>query len=173
MRLTVCLSCSTSNICRVLLLPLPIHLSLPTSPKAMYSSPVICLRRSLVIVIFSVETFNLNGLGAIEQIVCAHGRRYIGTYFSTFSAHIMRIRGYLPFDKIMTKGHYFWDRVLREVDQCGYDSQTTVCDPSWSGQFRGALWASEYEEGWLTHDEIRASKGSYLSLRESCMFSVI
>jgi uncharacterized membrane protein len=59
----------------------------------------------------AASKFNLNDLGAIEQIICAHGRRFIGTYFSTFSAHILRLRGYLPFETIQ-KEHLFWDQQL-------------------------------------------------------------
>jgi hypothetical protein len=98
--------------------------------------------------------FNLNDLGAIEQIVCAHGRRYIATYFSTFSAHIMRLRGYLPFDDIVKNEHLFWDRTLSDEGKCTWDSIPENCEPSWGGQFRGAMWASEFEEGWLPYEEL-------------------
>mmetsp|Transcript_10123 Transcript_10123/g.11624 ORF Transcript_10123/g.11624 Transcript_10123/m.11624 type:complete len:211 (-) Transcript_10123:339-971(-) len=33
--------------------------------------------------------------GMIEQIICASGRNFFGTPFSTFSAYIFRLRGYL------------------------------------------------------------------------------
>lgn len=36
-----------------------------------------------------------NLYGMIEQIVCAHAGTFVGTYLSTFSAYITRIRGYL------------------------------------------------------------------------------
>jgi hypothetical protein len=35
-----------------------------------------------------------NKTGLIEQIVAAHGRTFTGTWFSTFSAYICRLRAY-------------------------------------------------------------------------------
>jgi hypothetical protein len=66
------------------------------------------------VILSSAMKLNLNDLGAIEQIVCAHGRRFIGTYFSTFTAHILRLRGYLPFENIEKDEHLYWDRVQSE-----------------------------------------------------------
>jgi GDP-fucose protein O-fucosyltransferase len=35
-----------------------------------------------------------NYLGMIEQLVCAKGDKFVGTYYSTFSGYINRVRGY-------------------------------------------------------------------------------
>jgi GDP-fucose protein O-fucosyltransferase len=35
-----------------------------------------------------------NAIGMIESIVSSHGRTFTGTWLSTFTAHIMRLRGY-------------------------------------------------------------------------------
>eukprot|EP00009_Paramoeba_aestuarina_P009168 CAMPEP_0201519122 /NCGR_PEP_ID=MMETSP0161_2-20130828/9759_1 /ASSEMBLY_ACC=CAM_ASM_000251 /TAXON_ID=180227 /ORGANISM="Neoparamoeba aestuarina, Strain SoJaBio B1-5/56/2" /LENGTH=277 /DNA_ID=CAMNT_0047917067 /DNA_START=201 /DNA_END=1031 /DNA_ORIENTATION=+ len=100
------------------------------------------------------KQFNLNDLGAVEQIVCAHGRRFIATYFSTFSAHIVRLRGYLPFKTIRDDEHLFWDRYLPYHTSCQGNAAPESCDSSWSGNFRGSLWATEFEEGWLHYHEL-------------------
>ena len=36
-----------------------------------------------------------NWLGMVDQIVASHGRTFFGTWFSTFSGYIVRMRGYL------------------------------------------------------------------------------
>ncbi|CAM9652304.1 unnamed protein product, partial [Discosporangium mesarthrocarpum] len=36
---------------------------------------------------------NLRGL--VEQVITSHGRTFTGTWFSTFSAYILRLRGYI------------------------------------------------------------------------------
>ena len=39
-------------------------------------------------------------IGPIEQLICAHGYRFIGTELSTFSSYITRLKGYLNFGDI-------------------------------------------------------------------------
>ena len=63
----------------------------------------------------SASQFNLNDLGLIEQIVCGHGRRFVGTYFSTFSAHIIMLRGYMSHSWLVKYEHLFWDRTLENL----------------------------------------------------------
>lgn len=41
---------------------------------------------------------NPNFLGMIDQVVCTGGRFFVGTWFSTFSGYITRMRGYLGRD---------------------------------------------------------------------------
>ena len=40
---------------------------------------------------------NPNFLGMIDQVVCTRGEFFVGTWFSTFSGYITRMRGYLGF----------------------------------------------------------------------------
>eukprot|EP01035_Chromulina_nebulosa_P018978 gene18978-24790_t len=40
---------------------------------------------------------NPNYLGMIDQVVCTRGTQFIGTWFSTFSGYITRMRGYLGY----------------------------------------------------------------------------
>ena len=42
-----------------------------------------------------MKEINPNYMGMIDQIVCTRGQIFIGTWFSTFSAYITRLRGYL------------------------------------------------------------------------------
>lgn len=41
---------------------------------------------------------NQNYMGMVEQIVCSRSEVFIGTWFSTFTAYITRMRGYYGFD---------------------------------------------------------------------------
>ncbi len=51
---------------------------------------------------------NLDGafMGMIDTIVASHGRAFVGTWFSTFSGYINRMRGYLGYD--MKNSWYGW-----------------------------------------------------------------
>ena len=44
-----------------------------------------------------LRSVNPNYLGMIDQIVCVRGDRFVGTWFSTFSGYITRMRGYLGY----------------------------------------------------------------------------
>lgn len=48
-----------------------------------------------------------NFIGMVEQIVASKGRVFIGTWFSTFTGYINRIRGYYGEDTAKTS-FYFW-----------------------------------------------------------------
>jgi GDP-fucose protein O-fucosyltransferase len=41
-----------------------------------------------------IKGMDPNYFGMIEQLVCAKGDKFVGTYYSTFTAYINRIRGY-------------------------------------------------------------------------------
>ncbi len=43
---------------------------------------------------------NPNMLGMLDQIVCTRGDIFVGTWFSTFSAYIIRLRGYLHYPDV-------------------------------------------------------------------------
>jgi len=58
---------------------------------------------------------------------------------------------------------FFWDRTLASENRCTWDSIPEDCEPSWQGQFRGAMWASEYEEGWLTYEEVKQRRSRMTS----------
>eukprot|EP00934_Nitzschia_sp_Nitz4_P001975 Nitzschia sp. Nitz4//scaffold137_size62074//40707//42376//NITZ4_006422-RA/size62074-augustus-gene-0.2-mRNA-1//1//CDS//3329535721//1975//frame0 len=47
-----------------------------------------------------------NNLGMIDTIVASHGRAFAGTWFSTFTGYINRMRGYLGYS--MTLSWYSW-----------------------------------------------------------------
>lgn len=56
-----------------------------------------------------LHAVNPNYLGMIDQIVCVRGDQFVGTWFSTFSGYITRMRGYLGYHDHTTwygdKGH--------------------------------------------------------------------
>lgn len=41
-----------------------------------------------------LDQLDPNFVGMIDQVVCSRGRVFVGTYFSSFSAYIGRMRGY-------------------------------------------------------------------------------
>ena len=45
--------------------------------------------------IADLKGINPNYLGMIDQVVCTRGKHFIGTWFSTFTGYITRMRGYL------------------------------------------------------------------------------
>lgn len=47
--------------------------------------------------IAQLQGMNPNYLGMLDQVVCAGGRVFVGTWYSTFSAYITRMRGYLGY----------------------------------------------------------------------------
>lgn len=49
---------------------------------------------------------NQNYMGMVEQIVCSRSKVFIGTWFSTFSGYITRMRGYNGFDHMSNWYHY-------------------------------------------------------------------
>jgi hypothetical protein len=49
---------------------------------------------------------NQNYMGMVEQIVCSRSQVFIGTWFSTFSGYITRMRGYNGFDYRSNWYHY-------------------------------------------------------------------
>lgn len=53
-----------------------------------------------------LKKLNPNYVGMVEQIVCARGSVFVGTWFSTFSGYIQRMRGYYGFDYRTNYFHY-------------------------------------------------------------------
>ena len=43
-------------------------------------------------------------VGLVEQAICAMGRRFIGTQFSTFSSYIVRLRGFVGAPDLRRRG---------------------------------------------------------------------
>jgi hypothetical protein len=46
-------------------------------------------------IIAGLDGINPNYLGMIDQVVCTRATIFVGTWFSTFSGYITRMRGYL------------------------------------------------------------------------------
>jgi len=44
-----------------------------------------------------LKNINPNFLGMIDQVVCTRGRHFFGTWFSTFTGYITRMRGYMGY----------------------------------------------------------------------------
>jgi hypothetical protein len=76
-------------------------------------------------------------LGMIDVVVASRGRAFVGTYFSTFSGYITRLRGYYGMSKYTT--FYGWNPVK-------YDMQKDIFFAS-SNEFK-----REYPIGWIEID---------------------
>jgi hypothetical protein len=48
--------------------------------------------------IAGLDGINPNFLGMIDQVVCTRASLFVGTWFSTFTGYITRMRGYLGYD---------------------------------------------------------------------------
>ncbi|RYG66531.1 hypothetical protein EON64_09565 [archaeon] len=58
-----------------------------------------------------LRDINPNYLGMIDQIICSHGSYFVGTWFSTFTGYITRMRGYIGFPDNST---FFGDKEHRD-----------------------------------------------------------
>ncbi len=77
-------------------------------------------------------------LPLIEQIVCAHGRIFVGTRLSTMSSYIYRLRGYLGQPNTQ---YYVTSSTNRNPEERH--------DPSWFGLVSiGDHWTREFPEAW-------------------------
>jgi hypothetical protein len=78
-----------------------------------------------------------NHMGMIDTIVASQGRTFVGTYWSTFSGYINRLRGFYGFSM---KDSYY-----------GTLSHKTLTH-TWTND-TGSGWQREYPDGWLGIDE--------------------
>lgn len=61
--------------------------------------------------IADLKGINPNYLGMIDQVVCMRGRYFVGTWFSTFSGYITRMRGYYGYHDYSV---WYADKVRRD-----------------------------------------------------------
>ena len=92
-----------------------------------------------------LEGVNTNFYGMIEQLIAARGKIFIGTYLSTFTAHINRLRGYystkhrLPgYENGSIESYYFTDPT----------DMMKKYNP-----IHGPYWAHEFSSGWRDIDK--------------------
>ena len=57
-----------------------------------------------------LRNINPNFLGMIDQVVCTRGDIFVGTWFSTFTGYITRMRGYMGYQD---KAVFFGDKAHR------------------------------------------------------------
>lgn len=58
-----------------------------------------------------LNDINPNFLGMIDQVICTRGQYFVGTWFSTFSGYITRMRGYLGYHDYSV---YYGDKKRRD-----------------------------------------------------------
>lgn len=63
-------------------------------------------------------TFRKEHLGMIDAIVASRGRAFAGTYYSTFSGYIIRMRGYYGMSKYSS--FYGWNPVKYDMQKKGH-----------------------------------------------------
>ena len=76
-------------------------------------------------------------MGMIDTIVASRGRIFVGTYFSTFSGYINRMRGY--HGMTMKKSYY-------GVEDRKFATHT------WDKNQEGQIFAKEWPTGWVGID---------------------
>ena len=84
---------------------------------------------------------NPDWVGMVEQVVASRGRIFVGTYWSTFTGYIVRMRGY----RGLAKASYYALPQFRDVMVTGKDTR------------RGAGWWREWPEAWEGIDDIDAA----------------
>ena len=70
---------------------------------------------------YQFEGLNTNYYGMLDQLIASKGRTFIGTYYSTFTGYINRMRGYAStkfelegFDKGIIDSYYFTPKGKKE-----------------------------------------------------------
>eukprot|EP00980_Cylindrotheca_fusiformis_P018445 scaffold6084_cov130-Cylindrotheca_fusiformis.AAC.1 len=95
-----------------------------------------------------IGDLNKNYYGMLDQLVASRGRTFIGTYYSTFTGYINRIRGYhsqklkLPGFEIGQINSFFYIPMRQKHSMNHYNSLTSP------------LWAREFPVAWrdIDHD---------------------
>mmetsp|Transcript_25928 Transcript_25928/g.36538 ORF Transcript_25928/g.36538 Transcript_25928/m.36538 type:complete len:276 (-) Transcript_25928:89-916(-) len=101
-----------------------------------------------------LEGFNTNYYGMLDQLIASRGRTFIGTYYSTFTGYIHRLRGHhyqkhkLPgYENGTLKGYYYVpQRHIHHMDQ-----YMAISPP---------MWAREFPVGWRDIDKGIGSSNS-------------
>ena len=52
-------------------------------------------------------------MGMLDQVIASQGRVFVGTWYSTFTGYINRLRGY--YGKPKTTSYYFWPKKRLEM----------------------------------------------------------
>ena len=92
-----------------------------------------------------LEGVNTNYYGMIEQLIAARGEIFIGTYLSTFSAHINRLRGYYS---TKNKLEGYQDGTLNSF----YFTHPTDIMRKYN-PVHGPYWGHEFPVGWRDIDK--------------------
>lgn len=85
---------------------------------------------------------------SIEQLVCARARVFVGTYLSTMTSYVHRLRGYMadvPSKQFLYIGHKYPHDYRRNAPHAGLGRT----GPTW-GVIKGGhpFWGREYKEAW-------------------------
>ena len=91
-----------------------------------------------------LSSFAKEHLGMMDAIIASRGRVFAGTYFSTFSGYITRLRGYYGMSKY--NSYYSWNPVKYEIQKGSFSSSENT-------------FKREYAIGWVGIDgDVRRGK---------------
>jgi len=94
-----------------------------------------------------LEDFNTNCFGVIDQLIASRGGTFIGTFYSTFTGYINRIRGYHS-QKDKAEG---WE--LGIINSYYYIPMDTKNFMREYCPILPAMWAREFPVGWRDLDQ--------------------
>jgi hypothetical protein len=94
-----------------------------------------------------ISDVNKNYYGMLDQLVASRGRTFIGTFYSTFTGYINRIRGYhAQKDKFL--GHE-----LGRINSFFYAPKKMKYEMQHYRSIKGPMWAREFPIGWRDIDK--------------------
>jgi hypothetical protein len=93
-----------------------------------------------------LKSLNPNYLGMIDQVICTRGKLFVGTWFSTFSGYITRMRGYLGYTD---QSVYYGDIEHRDRFQKHEDPKFPFYMREW-----GTSWHNIDEKDDLNEEEV-------------------
>ncbi|KAL3788358.1 hypothetical protein HJC23_009164 [Cyclotella cryptica] len=84
-----------------------------------------------------LDNIDITVYGLIDTLVASRGTMFAGTWFSTFSGYIIRLRGYFGMSKF--SNYYSWD-------------ERKYFMHNWMNVWEGSLYAREYPTSWTSID---------------------
>jgi len=94
-----------------------------------------------------LQGVNTNYFGMIEQLVASRGNKFYGTFYSTFTGYINRLRGYHA-DKQKLKGHE-----NGEIESYYFIPKDRHLDMRRYRPVHGQFWMREFPAAWRNINE--------------------
>ena len=85
-----------------------------------------------------IPNINTNYYGMLDQLISSKGRNFFGTFYSTFTGYVMRLRGYHStaqklegHEKGITDSYYFVPKTFKSTMR----TYTAIQKPFWAREF--------------------------------------